>query len=335
MTVTRGAGVCATLFAPAGRMITILSVLLAAQLLLAGALRMGERSYQPVEPAGSILTCDFKTVTRVVLEDKTGTTKSKITFLKNGNSWILPEYYDFRASAHNINKLFDTLKSLKKGAPVTTTSSSAEHLRVSPANFERAVHVYDDNEKETSLYLGSAPSLRTIYARSADSSNIYTVDIADYELSTRPADWIDREAVALDPADMTGIDVGDIKARKVEGRWTLETQDRNVVLRGSVAQHLVDTIAGVNVESVLGTAHSTIFTTGAPVLACSVTLKNGDVLTYSYSKPAEGSFHVLKISGKNWCMAVDNRLVNRLKQLSTESLLAQEAAAAASDKQQR
>ena len=327
-------GKCST---QGGRAIAVLTVLFVAQIGLAVLLKLSEKSYQPVEATAPMLSCDFNRIREIVIEqrDSEAKCKSQVILEKDKQGWKLPDYYDFRANIDNVNRLLSSLKELKKGFPVTTTAGAAERFKVSSNNYERAVCLYDDRNTATTLYLGSSPNFRVVYAKTPDSNNIYTAGISDYQVSAIPADWIDRTMTALTASEVTSVDMGTFQVRKVDGKWLLVTKNKQELISKRVAFEFANTVTNVTISSVLGTKADPDYNLDKPVLSYGVTLQNGSVVTFTFAKPKGRSPLVLKVSDKSWYFTVGDWLVNRLKGLSAESLRKNQDSEEARQKQLR
>ncbi len=311
---------------PSQRILSVLSALLAVQLALAASLKFSEVRYQPVEASRPLLTCDFAKVSRVVIEERhaDGKTTSKVEFQKDSQGWQLPEYFGFRASADSVNQLLSHLRDLKKSYPVSTTAGAADRFKVGPENFERAVELYGDHQKLGTLYLGSSPSFRTVYAKTPGTNDIYTVELSEYQINGKASEWIDRSALALKPAEVSIIDLGSFQLKKTDSQWTLVRGDKAEPLHDVVATPVVDAVAGLSINSVLGTKEDPTYNADSLVLSCRLTLKDGKTVAYAFFKPKDRSCHVLKISDKPWYLAVDDWVVNRIKGFTASSLLKSE-----------
>jgi len=316
---------------PSQRALMLLAALLMAQMVLTIIFKVSEARYQPVEASQPLLACDFSKISKVIIEERQADGKhtSKLVLQRDQQGWQLPEYFDFRASADNVNQLLTTLKDLKKGYPISTTSGAAERFKISPSNFERAVELYADNQRVSTLYLGSSPSFRAIYAKTPDTNDIYTVEIAAYQINGKASDWIDRNAIALKPDEISAIDLASFQLKRKDNKWTLVSGGKSEPLHDIVAQDVVDPFAQLSIQSVLGTKPEPSYGMDKAVLSCSITLKDGHMLSYTFSKPKDKNYHVLKISDKPWYLAVDDWAVDRIKGLTAASLLKNEAAKAA------
>jgi Domain of unknown function (DUF4340) len=319
---------------PSNRALMALSALLLVQLALAAVLKFFETKYQPAEAIRPLLTCDFSKVSKVIVEvrEADGKNTSKVTLEKDQSGWRLPDYYSFPASTVQVEQLLKELKDLKSGYPVTTTSGAADRFKVSADKFERAITMFAGDQTTGALYLGTSPSFRAVYAKAPDNDDIYTIELPISQIDAKASDWIDHNALALKPADIAAMDLGSFQLRKKIDNWSLVSPEKTATLHEDVAQNVIDAIAQLSVDSVLGTKESTTHEAGSPVLSCSVTLKNGNVLNYTFSKPKDKNYHVLQTSFKPWILSINDGIVTRIKNFTVSALLKSESEEAAKDK---
>ncbi len=304
--------------------VKILAILLVAQLSLAVILKYCETNYQPVEPTAVLLTCDFQKITKIIIEQNDNASKTKVSLVieKDKKGWKLPDYFSFPASADKITNMINTLKGLKKGFPISTTANAAEHFHVGADNFEQALSLYNGPKKLNTLYLGASPRFRTTNARLADSNDIFVVPLSQYEITTSPRDWIDRDVAKLNTDDLTSIDTGSFKMEKVGDIWKLITPQKTQSLTVNVAQTFKDAIAHLSIQSVIGPKQDNATN---QLLSYKVTLKDGHVVTYTFFKAKDAGSSILKLSNNDLYFAVDDWAVNAIKGFSAESISQSEA----------
>lgn len=310
------------------RVATALCLLLAVQVALAIVLRASETKYQPFEPTAPLLKFDLSKISKLVIEESENNgTKSKLVLQKIKDGWLIPEYYNAPGSSVKIDGLLNTLKDLKAGYPTTTSAEAAEHLKVSPGNFVRAISLYDDRQKITSLYLGSSPGFKMVYAKTPSSNNIYAIDLTQTRITTKPEDWIDIGMVKIKQARVTGVDMGSFRVSKVKDQWSLTFQDKTHAMHESVVRGLIDAVTHVPVKSVLGDKPDVAYAdkSDMPVLSYKITLSDGSIITYSFFKPRYSTVDVLKVSNNNLYLGVDDWTVNNIEKMSPDSLLALDA----------
>jgi Domain of unknown function (DUF4340) len=303
--------------------VRVLCLLLAVQISLAVILKLAETSYQLVEPSAPLLTCDFDKITKLVIEQNSNTTKAKSSMVleKDKQVWKVPGYYSFPASVDKVNNIIDSLKGLKKGFPVSTNSSAAEHFNVGTNNFERSLSFYNGAEKINTLYLGSTPRFRTINARLANSNDIYAVPFSEYDLTTNPQDWIDRDITKLTPSEITCVDMGTFKVEKVSDKWNLVSSGKSKSLSDGVVQSFLGPIAHLSISSVIDPNKKIDLSSENQRLNYKVALKNGNIITYTFFKAKDkSSSYILKTSNNNWLFPIDDWVIDSVEKFTFASL---------------
>lgn len=314
------------------RLIGMLSFLLVVQILLSAVLTLWQSKYQPVDTTTPMLSCDPDKISKIVIEEKQDNELSKIVLEKHDKGWVITEPISFVASASTISQLLKDLKELKKGDSTAATPDAADRFRVSAQNYAKAVHLFDDAQKETILYLGSSPRFRTVYARTRDSSNIYRVEFPERQVTAKTDEWIDHGAAKRNEDDISLVDMGTFELKLEQGKWVLVDHGKTTPLHEAVAKGFLNTITDLNINSALGTKDEPDYDMQHPVLSFSVTLLNGDKVSYEFSKPAGKPFFVLKISDHPWYFGVDPFVVNAFKTISAPILLKSEEATRAKER---
>ncbi len=309
--------------------IIILSCLLVVQLVVAAFLTLSSAKYQAVQPSAQLLKCDLESIDKVSIEEGDlggGKKKAVLVLQREEGSWILPDYYRFPASSATVTELFGTLRSLMQGLPVTTTADAADRFLVSSNKFARKVSLSKNNQTIVTLYVGTSAGFRTTYVRLSDSNDIYSVDLPVYQLSVEPRDWINRGIAEFKSRDVMGIDAGKFELREVNrGNWILNSEGQDHLIRKNVAIDFVNKLALFSIDSVLGTKPEPDFNLENPILSYIVHFKKGKDVTYSFGKPNDKNYCVLKISDRDYYFAVDSRTVKEFQEVTVESLMKQDA----------
>ncbi|MBX9722848.1 MAG: DUF4340 domain-containing protein, partial [Candidatus Obscuribacterales bacterium] len=274
------------------------------------------------EPSKELFSNDFTKICKIIIEERdadSGKT-SKTLLQKDAQGWQLPDVYGFHAAEKQINQMLTSIRDLKRGYPTSTTAGAAEHFKLSKDNFEKAVHMFDGQEKETVLYLSATPRFRSSYAKTSESNDIYNIEFSPFQINGKASDWIDRNAVDLQVATIASVDLGNFQLKKSGQKWNLQTGEKSKQLHDSVARPLLDAVTRIPINSVLGTTPEPSFGTQSPVLTCTVTLNDGKSRSYTFFKAKDKAYSVLKISDKPWYLAVDDVVVNRIKNSTAASI---------------
>src|SRR5579871_4536914 len=156
---------------------------LALQLALALALFFsGSRNeaYKAKEP---LLAFDAASVDAIDIDETNG---SSVTLVKTGGQWTVPDFAGFPADAGRVTTLLDKLGGLKKGWPVATTADAARRFKVTDDFHERRIVLKSNGKEVAQLLVGTSPSFRQTYARTASDSKVYSIAFATYDAGDRP-----------------------------------------------------------------------------------------------------------------------------------------------------
>ena len=116
---------------------------------------------------------------------------------KQDGQWVLPELQGFPVSTKKLHKLLNTLHELQRSYPIAQTKQAQKQLQVSEKHYERKLTL-GDGEQTTSVYFGSTPGFKKVYARRADELETYTVPMILAEVSVQSAAWMNREVLFVD-----------------------------------------------------------------------------------------------------------------------------------------
>jgi hypothetical protein len=292
----------------------ILAVLLAAQLVLAVAMSFTGPNLAAVRPDTALISLDDRKVDRIVMA---GPDKQQLVLAKQGDSWVLPGTAGFPADAAKVRHLLDRLTGLKRGFAVATTKGAQTRFKVSDSDFERRVLLEQGDKPLATIYFGTSPGLRRVHARSAGDDAVYTADFGLYEAPLKASDWEDKSVLHLNAGEIDGIEVGGFtitrapaqpagetgkhhgKTAATDAVWHGQGLAENESLQQSNVAALAEKIAGLDIDSVLGTEAQPGYGLDKPALVLRVQRKDGGkTLEYRLGKREQQHDYVLKVSGR-------------------------------------
>jgi hypothetical protein len=167
---------------------------------------------------------------------------------------------------------------------------------VSDKAFERKLTLMSHGEAKAVLYIGTSPGFRKVHVRPEGVDEIYAVAFNAWEASAKSDDWIDRQILELDAKRVKRIEMPGFTLQR-EGE-TLQPADLAENEKGNTEEigKLVEKLAGLRIESLLGSEAKPEFRQEDPVLEISLTRGSGELLSYRFSKPEAGGYYVLKRS---------------------------------------
>ncbi|MEW7980560.1 MAG: DUF4340 domain-containing protein [Candidatus Sedimenticola endophacoides] len=290
--------------------VKILAILLAAQLLLAVGIGLGNRGVSSSNEPVALVSFDSGKIDRITLE---GPDDANVTLEKKGGAWVLPDMADFPVNSEKVKQLFERLGALRSGTPVATSGSARKRFKVSDEQFERRITLSASDNAVARLYLGSSPGMRLIHARNETSDAIHAVKMAVYDVPVKPSDWEDKSVLTFPNTDITAIEVnglrfersdpasdGDSKANDAGAppAWRTKGLAGGKRLNQEAADKLVGSLADLRFDRVLGQEAKDEYGMENPVLEVLVSLKEGDPLTYRLGKDKEKEEYTLKVSNR-------------------------------------
>ena len=300
-----------------GKRIPILTAVLAAQLALVLVSTLGGDDRGAFRSEEPLLRFSVRDVEEIHVEAG----DERVVLRKKGRSWRLPDHYDFPADGDDVERLLERLEKLEKGWPVATTGGAAKRFKVTEEAFERRIVLSSDGEPTAELFVGTSPGFRKVHAREADSDEIHAVDLSAYEASAVNDDWIDPGVLERESGELTRVTVGDLTLEREGEAWRLAdlAEDRETDLTASSS--LVDKVAKLRIESVLGTEEDPAYRQDDPTLRVDLLPVQGPVVTYTFSQPEGETYYVLKASDRPHYMRVAPYTMDSITETSREQLV--------------
>jgi hypothetical protein len=198
------------------KMIFLLAVMLAGQVLITAMLLSENNTGAAREPQAAWLTIDFEQLDKWVIEGPDG---NEIVLQRQGQTWLLPQYFNYPLMMGRLNSLIGKLKDSKAAWPKATTPEAAQRFKLAPDNFERKLSFYRQGQLVETLYLGSSPGLRKVYARKAEQNEVYAIALSVFDAPIKAGDWFDFGLLKLSVADVSAIEILGLSMHLQEGEW--------------------------------------------------------------------------------------------------------------------
>lgn len=307
--------------------IRLLAAVLGVQLLLALGLSFTGPHLSAPATATPLLGFDAGKVDHLTIE---GPQAAKVVLTRSDGGWHLPDAADFPADQDKIASLLKRLAELRGGTPVATTPGAQQRFRVSDTDFERRITLSAGDQTLGTLYLGTAPNLRQINARAANSEAILAVELGAHEFPVKIDGWIDRTVLRVPHEEITTIDVaglqlarvpaatpstgadvkadpghpaGDANADAATGtapqtHWQATGLAAGESLDSAAADSLAAKLADISISALLGTEEKIEYGLRKPVLRLQVTRKGGAPVEYRLGKALQKDEYTLKLSNR-------------------------------------
>lgn len=295
--------------------IPILTGLLIVQLVLALSLNLAGEDYGAFEPQEKLLAFDEKAVDELRIEDG----EMSVVLHKRDDQWLLPESGDFPSDQSAVDQLLVTLSRLPKGWPVATTAGAAQRFEVDEEGFQRKLTLLDQDQVQAVLYVGTSPGFRKVHVRPAGEEAVYAVDFNTWQATAQADDWIDKDILKLNAAEVQRVEMPDFVLQREGER--LQVVDQAEQTDAQEVRSLVGKLAGLRIQSLLGSEAKSEYQEEEPELEFKVTLKDGEILTYRFFKPEEGFYYVLKRSDLDPYFKVAEFMVKPIQEVQRENLV--------------
>ncbi|VFM95056.1 MAG: protein of unknown function (DUF4340) [Candidatus Kentron sp. G] len=201
-----------------------LSLLLIAQILLAGALLFSGPDLAAVRPDTPLIDLEGQAVDRLIIE---GTENETVTLEKKAEGWVLPDHFGFPAEKGKVELLLEQLETLRHGFPVATTHSALTRFQVTDESFERRITLTHGGRALSKIYLGSSPGIHRIHARTAEDEEVYSVDFSAYQAPAAAQDWEDKEVIRFPQEEIQELQLIDLTIRRNPAPPPAETPAEN------------------------------------------------------------------------------------------------------------
>lgn len=199
----------------------ILIAVLVLQVVLIMGMRFGGESKLDYTATRVLPTLEADDVTSLQIDGppKTGDgpPQNSVTLTKKNGAWGVASADDFPVEATKVKELLEKLESLTSRTRVLDSGTYHEKLEVAPDKFQRKVTL-DAKGTKTVLYVGSSASFKNVHVRVDGQDAVYLVnDFATTDVGDRAWNWVDRDYVKLDKANVWRVDV-----KNAKGTLTLE-----------------------------------------------------------------------------------------------------------------
>ncbi|HTT11291.1 MAG TPA: DUF4340 domain-containing protein [Burkholderiaceae bacterium] len=286
---------------------------------------------------------------------------ARVELVKHDGAWTMPANFGAPADAKKIDTLLKRLAAVPRGLPIATTSDALARFKVGEHDYERRIVASQGDKVVATVYLSSAPGGRKANARTGEDRAVFNVDLATYDLPTGAADWLDKTLLQHDASTLARIEVAEAgkpvvtlqraapvaaskdpqasdygSAEKKERTssppapvWSAEGLAAGQHLDQGRADALVQAIANVRVDGVLGTQEQPDWQQDPPRLRVTIADAANKTVTWTLVKPKAGDLQVLKASDRPWYFELKSWSAQPLLDAAaTDKLVAQASAPA-------
>jgi hypothetical protein len=300
------------------RPIFILGGLLTVQLVIAAALDMGGPNHAAFKVQEPLLAFDAGKIDRIDIDESA--TNSVELAKKNGN-WTVASMSDFPANGAVVEAFLRNLAAVKKGLPVATSNEARERFKVTDAVHERRIVLKAGGQAVGEILLGSSPTFRQTHASTGSDGNVYSVTFGIYDATARGADWMNRDYLKTPEDQIASISVGGV---------TIERKDKKLVLSGladgdkpveSEIGKLALAASNPSFDSVEGKGEQALAKLREPDAQLIIKRNDGQTLTYSYKKEAQGGGYLFASSAHDFVFKTDEAAAEPIVKAKREKFI--------------
>ncbi len=293
-------------------------ILLLIQIGLAISLQVNTTRYAAFTPDAPFVSTDMEQVDQLTVIGKEG---SQVRLTKEGEKWILPDYFNAAADSEQVQTALDNISKAQQGLAVATTESALGRFHVADDDFERHVVLHSQGDKVADFYLGSSAGLRKSHARAAGSREVITVALSTFDLESTPEDWLDKTIVQVDKDAVQRIAFKDFILVKNEDTWLLEQDGKQLPALGEEVNTLLNSLHSLSIEGIVAPEDAEKLSKADPVQEFSVTYAQQPKQEYTLFKPEQGDGYVLQVSGREHLFTLPAWQVEDLISIGPEKYL--------------
>lgn len=285
---------------------------------------------------GPLLPLQNVTINGMLLEDDKG---QHLRMNKIGDRWVLPASDNFPADTTRIEGLIDKLRAAQRGWPDATTSEAATRFKVAEKTFAHKLTLLQDDKPVTTLYFGTAPTLRKRYLRVDKDAEIHSLAMTPQDLESQAKDWLDRKILHLKADEIARVRLPEITLERTkDGLQPMGLQETEEPIKEGV-DALVNQLTQLTISNILGKEAQPQYGLDKPILQYNIELSDGTIIVYSFGKlpsteqvegqrneqqpasPVTENTVVLKVSNQEMYLQVDGWQFDTLKKANRASLI--------------
>lgn len=259
-----------------------------------------------------------------------GPDKQTTTLNKSEQGWLIGSADGLPVDPQKIEKALTKLTSLASNHLVTRTPASHNRFQVGESRFNQQVTLTLADGSKKGLYLGTAPSYKSVHLRAAGDDRVYLVnDFSTWQLPLEASGWWQSRYVDLDEETLTEVRLvnshGELVLRKVLDKgWQLDQMPVGKKRDASRVQELINKMDQINLSEYLGREEKEEYGLGDPLATVTLVGKDEKVVLAVGTQDSENKTYVLKSSASPFYVRASSFTLNPLLDATVESLLQDE-----------
>lgn len=180
-----------------------------------------------------------------------------IKFNKEQQNWVISSKDNIPAEQEKVTTLITKLTNLQSSRLVTKTKSSHDRLKVGK-NFNKKITIHMKDGDDRILYLGTAPSYKTLHVRADNDNRVYLVkDFSSWETPVEASSWWKNQYVDIDSENLTELSLtnshGSFTIQKdSDGKWQLIGAKNEDKVNETALLDFLDVASRISVSNYLG-----------------------------------------------------------------------------------
>lgn len=320
------------------RTVTILSIVLVGQLVLAAGLNVASRDQGAEASHQALAAFQPDKVDAIRIADGSG---DPVLLERRENGWRLAGADGFPADAAAIERLLSKLDGFADRLPVARSDSARERFRVADDQFKRRVTLMAGGEPTAKIFLGKSAGPGQVYARAAGGDLIQEVAFTLRHASADVSQWQDESVAAVQPDNIRKAKLPGFTLQRADGGkgWRLVRGDTASPekIKPAEANRVLRRLARPDFQAVSKGEPPP----GKPDLTYTLVTENGDEIRFAYVAGTEtGKQARFYRNDQPWIYSAPAKQLSKVKKLKPEELMASapaagEAASPTTDKPKR
>lgn len=176
---------------------------------------------------------------------------------KEQQNWVISSKEDIPAEQDKMPTLIEKLTNLQSSRLVTKTKSSHDRLKVGK-DFNKKIIMHIKNSDDKILYLGTAPSYKTLHVRADEDNRVYLVkDFSSWEMPVEASAWwksryVDIETENLEELSLTNSHGNFTLQKDSERKWQLIGAKAEDTINETTLLDFIDALNRISVTEYLG-----------------------------------------------------------------------------------
>lgn len=205
------------------RTVLALSLILIAQIILFFALYLNQQFITQLPKQSLIGQFDIQNTQRIELKANKNTDEdsTEFTLEKKAENWqVKTDSGIVYIDNTKVNNILNTLHTLRPSLGVANSDEAQQRFEVAEDKYQYLLNFNTDKES-LSLYLGTSPGYQQTHARVESDSNIYTIQLSNFNLSNNINDWLKPSQLAIS-STITSIQAPDfLMQRQSSQTWNV------------------------------------------------------------------------------------------------------------------